>query len=52
MEATTVDHLIPENIMENILKSKRIWTEVQKVITAINKKLRQEEVSRMKERAT
>ena len=50
LEATTGEHFTPENIMELMVKAKGIWTEVEKVITAIGKKLRQEEVIRKNER--
>lgn len=40
-----------ENVMEHMLKPKEIWTEVEMVISIIQKKLGLEEVSRKKEPA-
>lgn len=52
MELSTEEHLKAENIMHYMLKlkSKAIWTEDEKTIAAIHKKIRQEDVSRKKDR--
>lgn len=46
------EQVSPENIMEHILESKGIWIEVEEVTAAIYKKLKSEELSQKKERAT
>lgn len=43
------EHFTPESMMNRMLKSKGVWTSVEKVIEAIHMKVRHEEVSRKKE---